>query len=560
MRARRQRAVGVPVGPVSPTVAPTQGRGRKSPGAALHPSSVPAENVGRALTDRSTGAPLDAETRRGVEAELSADLGHVRVHADGAAASLARGLGAAAFTRGEDVYFGAGRYRPATSAGRRLLRHELVHVVQQRRGDVAAFAGGIVPPSHPSEISASAGHAGSDRVSGRPAAPVLQRGVDDEWPSAGATVDDARRAAEALEEEARKKIAQTGFIPSWAVDMASQSGWRGASVASMSSAELDLLHEVVSAKDVIVGRSSNVTQRGMFVLDEWLQARGIQWTQRWQDVYNKSLFLRTSSGAPVKVMAGAGYSAAEAAAAEEGARIGGITNEPYWPDPVTPSAGGTQAAATGAADVEERAAARSAAAAGGEGVALRAGVAATVLEVVFNPALQFGWEFVKGFSGDYQEAWNRVRSPSRHRGFAQGWVAHLVGLDRAWLKEHLAPQFVDRTNVAREVIGAAGMAEKAYVAGLAEGFRYGEVYSRAAALQVLNRAYAEIARRGEQVFFDDDGAMQRDSLILVAAVLQHEADDAIRRWDELREKRAREKAAREDYERRSQRMTVGHYL
>lgn len=520
---------------------------------------MPAESIGRALADRSTGAPLDAGTRSGAEAELSADLRAVRVHTDPAAADLARGIGAAAFTRGEDVYFGAGRYQPATSAGRRLLRHELVHVVQQRRGDVAGFAGGIVPPSHPSEASASAGRAGAP-AGARATAPVLQRQVDDEWPSAGATVDDARRAAEALEDEAKKKIAQTGFVPSWAVDMASQSGWRGASVAGMSSAEMELVTDVLSAKDVIVGRSSNVTKRGMFVLDEWLQARGIQWTQRWQDVYNKSLFLRTSSGAPVKVMAGAGYSAAEAAAAEEGARLGGITNEPYWPDPVTPPSAGTQAAATGAADVEERAAAKSAAAAGTEGAALRAGVASTVLEVVFNPALQFGWEFLKGFSSDYQEAWNRVRRPSRHRGFAQGWAARLVGLDRAWIRENLAPRFIDRTNVAREVIGAAGMAEQAYIAGLAEGFRYGESFSHAAASRVRDRVFAAIAQRGEQVFFDTDGSMKRDSLILVAAVLQPDADDAIRRWDELRESRARAKAAREDYERRSQRMTVGHYL
>lgn len=59
------------------------------------------------------------------------DLGQVRVHTDDAAAQAAGSVGAAAFTVGNHVAFGAGAYRPRTAAGLNLLVHELAHVRQQ---------------------------------------------------------------------------------------------------------------------------------------------------------------------------------------------------------------------------------------------------------------------------------------------------------------------------------------------------------------------------------------------------------------------------------------------
>ena len=55
----------------------------------------------------------------------------MRVHTDGAAALSARDVSARAYTLGSDVAFGSGQYEPGSDAGRRLLAHELTHVVQQ---------------------------------------------------------------------------------------------------------------------------------------------------------------------------------------------------------------------------------------------------------------------------------------------------------------------------------------------------------------------------------------------------------------------------------------------
>jgi hypothetical protein len=79
------------------------------------------------------GQPLDMATRADMEARLGWDFGAVRVHTGEAAERAALNLGAAAYTAGRDIVFGPGRYAPATPEGRRLIAHELVHVIQQWR-------------------------------------------------------------------------------------------------------------------------------------------------------------------------------------------------------------------------------------------------------------------------------------------------------------------------------------------------------------------------------------------------------------------------------------------
>ena len=78
------------------------------------------------------GAPLPDDLRRHMEQALGGDFREVRVHVDPGVA----GLGAEAFTVGSQVYFAPGRYQPHGTQGRRLLGHELTHVLQQRAGRV----------------------------------------------------------------------------------------------------------------------------------------------------------------------------------------------------------------------------------------------------------------------------------------------------------------------------------------------------------------------------------------------------------------------------------------
>ncbi len=81
---------------------------------------------------RGGGQPLPPPARAFFEPRLGADFSAVRVHRDGRAAQLAQAVHARAFTVGRDVVFGSGEYAPDSEAGKRLMAHELAHVVQQR--------------------------------------------------------------------------------------------------------------------------------------------------------------------------------------------------------------------------------------------------------------------------------------------------------------------------------------------------------------------------------------------------------------------------------------------
>lgn len=91
------------------------------------------EMIGKATADtsQSAGEPLAHDVRQGMEARFGADLSMVRVHTDGAAAESAEALRADAYTRGREIYFGAGKYAPKSADGQQLLAHELTHVIQQ---------------------------------------------------------------------------------------------------------------------------------------------------------------------------------------------------------------------------------------------------------------------------------------------------------------------------------------------------------------------------------------------------------------------------------------------
>ncbi len=81
---------------------------------------------------KGRGQPLSQAERAFFEPRFGYDFSQVRVHSDAGAAESARAVNARAYTVGRDVVFGAGEYAPDTLGGRRLLAHELTHVVQQR--------------------------------------------------------------------------------------------------------------------------------------------------------------------------------------------------------------------------------------------------------------------------------------------------------------------------------------------------------------------------------------------------------------------------------------------
>jgi hypothetical protein len=101
------------------------------------------ENAIRAL--QGGGQPLPESVRAYIEPRMDYDFSGVQIHTDGHAAQLARSVDALAFTVGRDIVFGAGQYRPETNEGKRLLAHELTHVVQQNQSAANMISRACLP-------------------------------------------------------------------------------------------------------------------------------------------------------------------------------------------------------------------------------------------------------------------------------------------------------------------------------------------------------------------------------------------------------------------------------
>jgi Domain of unknown function (DUF4157) len=114
-----------------------KGLGRLLGGGKVHRSGSGAaaldETVSRAIhAKRGGGQPLDAGAQRDLGGSMGHDFSDVHVHTDGESDRLNRAVRAEAFTTGKDIFFREGKYDPGSSQGRKLLAHELTHVVQQR--------------------------------------------------------------------------------------------------------------------------------------------------------------------------------------------------------------------------------------------------------------------------------------------------------------------------------------------------------------------------------------------------------------------------------------------
>jgi hypothetical protein len=103
----------------------------------------------------SEGSSLDTDTNEFMESSFGHDFSRVRVHTGERAAMSAKSINARAYAIGNNIVFGERQYQPKTIEGRKLLAHELTHVVQQeaatnygifRNSDMPSSSEGAVTP------------------------------------------------------------------------------------------------------------------------------------------------------------------------------------------------------------------------------------------------------------------------------------------------------------------------------------------------------------------------------------------------------------------------------
>lgn len=132
---------GTPAGvpPDSPS-GPANGAPQKDDAPSVQASSAPGRVAPRSVSPKAvlarigSGEPMQASLRTHMETAMGHDFSQVRVHNSPTAAGVTMSLGAHALTVGEHIAFAPGLYEPHLPSTRRLVAHELAHVVQQRRG------------------------------------------------------------------------------------------------------------------------------------------------------------------------------------------------------------------------------------------------------------------------------------------------------------------------------------------------------------------------------------------------------------------------------------------
>lgn len=97
-----------------------------------HRSSYANPKISRQIRESAgKGQPLPPQTQAEMESGFRVSFRDVHIHTDKRANEMNSFLNAQAFTHGKDIYFNVGKYQPESTEGKRLLAHELTHVVQQ---------------------------------------------------------------------------------------------------------------------------------------------------------------------------------------------------------------------------------------------------------------------------------------------------------------------------------------------------------------------------------------------------------------------------------------------
>jgi hypothetical protein len=134
------------------------------------------------LLQRDSGRALAPGIRAQMGERFGHDFGAVRIHEGPLAAEAANHLSAKAFTIGQHIAFTDGRFAPTTSDGRRLLTHELAHVVQQSRGGSAPSLdpqGALEQSAHAASAAALRNDPGCVTVTGASGVGVARTKDDD---------------------------------------------------------------------------------------------------------------------------------------------------------------------------------------------------------------------------------------------------------------------------------------------------------------------------------------------------------------------------------------------
>jgi Domain of unknown function (DUF4157) len=202
------------------------------------------------LRREATGTPLDQHEGRPLERSFGTDLSDVLVRTDPNSDAAARSIGGRGFSVGNEISFAFGAFRPGDLAGRRLLAHEIAHVIQQRGGNANGSG-------HAADPEADADQAARAAVSGAKAIVQADR------PGAVRRAGDIRamsitdRYARALSDDELRE--QLGIIDAHLATLAGASVEHGAARENQRLLQEERVRRLVQGRD----QSASAAQRSM---------------------------------------------------------------------------------------------------------------------------------------------------------------------------------------------------------------------------------------------------------------------------------------------------------
>lgn len=236
---------------------------------------------------RSPGQPLDAATRASMEPRFGHDLSQVRVHTDARAAKSADEVNALAYTVGSDVVFGARQYAPGTSEGRRLMAHELTHVVQQsQKGRFVQRQSATITQGDPQEKEAEQK---ADKIQ-RTFVPV----PDDQTSNMNADIEHIRALLKGADLSKKSKVIILEIIEKWY-----NKDLQARDMGSRGTEYLDQFLVLLKTQTVTREHWYGVLDQALIFDDLWYKLDGY-WLEKYRWLIDKSQKQRTDRPALAK--------------------------------------------------------------------------------------------------------------------------------------------------------------------------------------------------------------------------------------------------------------------
>jgi hypothetical protein len=398
---------------------------------------------------RTPGQPLDAETRALMQRRFRHEFSEVRVHTDARAAESAAAVQARAYTVGQHIVIGAGQPSPETMVGRRLIAHELAHVVQQSRdGNARDWS-----PSAPHEREARAAETavasgeGAVRIASNTGPGLARQPISgDERSTIKEILKILGERMERLKETARVIIAEEGIALTDRLPGGIPSNRVG---------------QITGALERIAGdegspRAGAAAESLRRIADNQSQSR----------VLNQEL--KTGMQQP--------ESSFTAPSAE-----GPLESAPREAEAV-------------ASDLERTALKTETEFAGKAGSFLKLG---TLLEAAL-PGPQDVLFLWIGFFGSLADAKEKISDESYLLGFSEGVAANLLGFAAAWVREELITRDF-QGSIGERVAGFSGVRQRASNRGAVDGFRFIRQLDGKQRIAFLQQGFAILAQQRKTV-------------------------------------------------------------